>query len=130
MALSVLAMAAILSGCSGGGDGDPIAFDLSTTSILDTHTVGGSPCPQSVGTFEITNNEIADVDFDITVPDGLAITPSSVSIEPGKKATISVRFTCTKQPPLTGTITVKGSAITGGQPAIDTRSITVNIVKG
>ncbi|MGC4046903.1 MAG: hypothetical protein QM758_24170 [Armatimonas sp.] len=129
IALSALGIAAILGGC-GGGDGDPVFFELSTTSILDTHTIGGSPCPQSIGTFDITNDDVGDVDFDITVPDGLAVTPSSVTIQPGKKATIAVSFTCTKQPPLNGTIQVKGSAFFGTSPAISTESITVNIVKG
>ena len=65
------------------------------TRISEVHTVGGSPCPQTLGTFAIAN--IGDSALEYRVSNGgsfLALSGDGGTLAPGARSEVNVQFTC------------------------------------
>jgi hypothetical protein len=102
--------AVVLQGCTGNSEitADERLIDLSDRTLTVAHRVGGSPCPQTVGTFEVTNRHSVPMKFSIDQPSGLEVAPARFELKPGEKVTITVKFLCEREPPLNTEIEVKG----------------------
>jgi hypothetical protein len=81
------------------------------------HQVGVTPCPQPIGTYNLSNNGVQPVTFSVTqIPSQLTVTPTSGSIAPGQTQALQVFFNCSTTSsfgPVNFTIMVDGNTFTG-----------------
>ncbi len=107
----------VTSSFNDGVDGKDCA-QLSTQTIDAVHVVGDTACPQTLGTFTVTNNGttpmgISSVVVGSTVID---IVGGTVTIPPGESRTVTVKFNCSQAKSFTGQVRVTA---TQGPESVD-----------
>ena len=110
----------------------PSAVNLtaSVSSLSATHTIGETPCPQTIGTFTLTNDSDARVGLRFQSTNGSIVAfanSQTNSLNAGASVTVTVAFNCSQQPPQSGTITITGDAVGLGSDSV---SIAVTLNRG
>jgi hypothetical protein len=92
----------------------PPSTDLITVSpgtISFTHVIGSSPCPQSIGGFDIRNATGQPVTVDVRVGNGAIVLGSAGGTIPGGNALgIELRFNCATQQSFETDVTVTATS--------------------
>jgi len=126
----------ILSGNTATVYAKPDIMRVTPTALSIGHTVGTTPCPQTVGTFDIYNlftdgstlealPTIDNSNFRLEYATMLG-SPDVTAVPFGAPSTVTVVFLCTAQPPQTATVTVKGSSLSSPSKQTKTVSVTVS----
>ena len=110
---------------------------VAPASLAADHTVGTTPCPEAMGSINVTSLLGAGQALDVSVTSsnkvfrmngaGLSNAISgSLSVAAGTPATISVSYDCSVNPTQTGTITLVGgtAGVNGSQSATVTVTVT------
>jgi hypothetical protein len=100
-------------------------YSLAPQRLVFEHTIGTSPCPQAVGSIEITAGfDGADV-FVSSEHRALTVTSFRENLAPGRSASIAVAFNCMTQSSFTGEILFRGGK--AGVPDNQTVTVIANI---
>lgn len=102
----------------------PVTFTALPASITATHTIGTSPCPQTLGTFTVSNTGSSSITVTIPAVTDLSFDKTSFSVAAGTSTTVTIRFTCDNVPPLTKTVTI--TATGGGATSSKTIAVQLN----
>ena len=102
----------------------PVTFTALPASITATHTIGSSPCPQTLGTVTVSNTGSSTIAVTIPAVTDLSFDKTSFSVAAGASTTVTVQFTCDTVPPLTKTVTI--NATSGGVTSSKTVAVQLN----
>ena len=102
----------------------PVTFTALPASITVTHTIGSSPCPQTLGTVTVSNTGSSTITVTIPAVTDLSFDKTSFSVAAGASTTVTVQFTCDNVPPLTKTVTI--NATSGGVTSSKTVAVQLN----
>ncbi len=132
--------AALTSGIINGTDTQvyqkPL-MSVTPATLTADHTVGTTPCPEAMGSINVTSLLAAGQALDVSAtssntvfrmswPNANKVVSGNLSVAAGTPSTISVIYDCTANPTQTGTITLVGSTagVNGSQTV--TVAVTVN----
>lgn len=111
-----------------------LLLSASPNLLASSHTVGGTPCPQTMGTVNVTSLLPAGQVLNVSATSSNSVfrfandtTALTMTVAAGTSTPVPVKFDCTANPPQSGTITFVGSA--AGVGHTHTVSVTVTLAR-
>lgn len=111
-----------------------LLLSASPNLLASSHTVGGTPCPQTMGTVNVTSLLPAGQVLNVSATSSNSVfrfandaTALTLTVAAGTSTPVPVKFDCTANPPQSGTITFVGSA--AGVGHTHTVSVTVTLAR-
>jgi hypothetical protein len=144
LAVALVSLALLAPGCGSpppampeGGTLELGSVRVDYSGVGGVHQVGGSPCPQPIGTLVIRNEgsgpvriDIAEsaAQLDVYVVDTSGSTPwTGRDLGPGERIEVALRFNCASTADLLTEVTVTATP-TGGTADSDIISVTLDIM--
>jgi hypothetical protein len=99
-----------------GGGVDPPDEDIIETPVdgaSGAHTVGQSPCPQTLAEIPVSNPSDQTVTVSADTTAGLIVSPPGLILEPGGSGNFTLEFDCSTQTSFNGSLTLSASSSGG-----------------
>lgn len=89
-----------------------VAISIENSPLDFEHIVNTTPCPQTIGTIEVSNLSEEEVMVQLTPGPNLAVNPTSATLSPGASRTFTVQFVCTVQNSFASSVMVQAVGAT------------------